>query len=101
MQTKQQSLPNLVISQQAVNSDNIFLYHKTTERTVYDEARKGHNDVILYNENSYITESTIANIVIEDKYGVLSTPKVACGLLAGTFRQYLLNKRVITSELIR
>ena len=97
---KQQATPKLIISQQAVNSNDIFLYHKTTERDVYDKARKGYNDVILYNENSYITESTIANIVIEDEDGVLVTPRVSCGLLAGTFRQYLLNKKIITPELI-
>ncbi|KAF9352449.1 hypothetical protein BGX34_012158, partial [Mortierella sp. NVP85] len=55
--------------------NNPFLLHKTTEREVYNEARKRNGapqsnseepfDVILYNEDNEIMEATIANIAIE------------------------------------
>jgi para-aminobenzoate synthetase/4-amino-4-deoxychorismate lyase len=81
-----------------VHSGNVFLYHKTTHRTVYDEHRKDlavDEDVLLFNEQGHITESTIANIVIE-RDGRKLTPPGSCGLLAGTFRAELLSQGVIS-----
>ena len=46
-------------------------------------------DVILWNANGEVTESTIANVVVEIN-GRKVTPPVECGLLAGTFRAELL-----------
>lgn len=71
-----------------------FLYHKTTRRRVYEEAREGRpgfDDVILYNGRGEVTESTIANVAVEIG-GVLCTPPVSCGLLPGTFRELLLER---------
>jgi len=76
----------------AVRRSDIFLYHKTTLRDVYVEARAARpdvDDVILWNEDGELTESTIANIVIE-RDGERLTPARDCGLLAGTYRQHLL-----------
>jgi para-aminobenzoate synthetase/4-amino-4-deoxychorismate lyase len=75
-----------------VNPENIFLYHKTTNRQVYEQARVGHedcDDVILWNDRGELTEATTANIVmrLDDQ---LVTPPVASGLLAGTYRAKLL-----------
>lgn len=92
----------------SVDSQNPFLYHKTTHRVLYDEALasvSGCDDVILWNERGEITESTIANVVV-DIGGELFTPPVECGLLAGTFREKLLREgmvkeRVITQEEFR
>jgi hypothetical protein len=60
------------------------------------------DDVCLWNENGEVTESTIANIVVELSGGVRVTPPVDCGLLAGTFRAELLergeNRRVVRVE---
>src|SRR4051794_22976708 len=40
-----------------------FLYHKTTNRGTYEAAaRHGFDDVILWNTDRQVTESTIANI---------------------------------------
>lgn len=88
-----------------VDSTNPFLYHKTTNRVVYDEAlaaAPGYADVILWNEREEVTESTTANLVVEIDGG-LYTPPVRCGLLPGTYRAYLLDQgeikeRVITKE---
>ena len=50
------------------------------------------DDVVLYNEHGQVTETTIANVVVE-KNGRLVTPPVACGLLPGVFRGHLLHDR--------
>ena len=75
-----------------IDSGNVFLFHKTTRRDVYDAARKGNqelDDVLLHNERGQLTEFTIGNLVVELD-GQLLTPPVSCGVLAGTFRAHLL-----------
>jgi para-aminobenzoate synthetase / 4-amino-4-deoxychorismate lyase len=89
-----QSPARISLSQTQMNSNDRFLYHKTTNRNLYDEelsnARaKGYFDVIFRNERDEITEGTISNIFIE-KNGKLYTPPLNSGLLPGTFRQYIL-----------
>ncbi len=81
----------------AVDSSDVFLFHKTTNRSVYDsalEGRPGFDDVLLYNERGEITETTIANVAVEID-GSLWTPPVSCGLLAGTYRAWLLDQQRI------
>jgi len=87
----------LTIAHLPVNSDNIYLYHKTTRRQFFEEelrSSSGGMDVILWNENGYLTETTSANLVLL-KNGRYLTPDVSCGLLAGTFRNHLLEKKII------
>jgi para-aminobenzoate synthetase/4-amino-4-deoxychorismate lyase len=86
-----------------VDSRDPFLANKTTHRDVYDAARRAHpdaDDVILSNERGEITETTIANVVVEID-GVRYTPPLSSGLLCGTFRAELLasgdiEERVLT-----
>tara|TARA_Y100001933_G_scaffold234013_1_gene253983 strand:+ start:114 stop:1865 length:1752 start_codon:yes stop_codon:yes gene_type:complete len=71
-----------------------FVRHKTTRRTVYEEARAAHpeaDDVLLVNGAGEITESTIANLVV-DLDGRLITPPLAAGLLPGVYRAELLEQ---------
>ncbi|MBN1779658.1 aminodeoxychorismate synthase component I [bacterium] len=86
-----------------VDTDNVFLYHKTTIRTPYDQAltEKGDaEDVILWNERDEITEASSSNIVV--RFGEkLVTPPVSCGLLAGTRRAELLEQNRIHESLIK
>ncbi len=85
-----------------IDSQEIFLFHKTTHRAVYDAAKADFpeaDDVILWNEHGEVTEGTIANLVIR-KDGKLATPPVGCGLLAGTFREHLLKTGEIEEEKI-
>jgi para-aminobenzoate synthetase/4-amino-4-deoxychorismate lyase len=82
---------DLPIAESPIDSSNPLLYHKTTERRVYEDAlasRAGYPDVLMYNERGEITESTIANVVVEID-GLLYTPPVHCGLLPGTCRESL------------
>jgi para-aminobenzoate synthetase/4-amino-4-deoxychorismate lyase len=79
-----------------ISSSNIFLYHKTTNRILYDEeykrwSEKGYFDVIFMNERNQVTEGAISNIIIK-KGAFYYTPPIECGLLNGIYRRYLLEK---------
>ena len=81
------------ISKHPVDSRDRFLYHKTTHRHAYEQAMDsllpGAQDAVLVNEHGQITETTVANLVVEIQ-GRLLTPAWECGLLPGTFRNHLL-----------
>jgi para-aminobenzoate synthetase/4-amino-4-deoxychorismate lyase len=86
-----------------VDSANLFLYHKTTNRSVYEQALgscPGYADVILWNEKGEVTESCIANVVVEID-GELYTPPIQCGLLPGTYQAYLLEQGKVKERVIR
>jgi branched-subunit amino acid aminotransferase/4-amino-4-deoxychorismate lyase len=92
----------LRIASAPVDSRDVFLYHKTTRRQVYDSAyaaRGDADDVVLWNERGEVTETTIANLVVE-KGGQLITPPVSCGLLAGVFRAHLLETGQVREEVV-
>jgi para-aminobenzoate synthetase / 4-amino-4-deoxychorismate lyase len=91
------------LSKEPVDSKDVFLYHKTTNRAVYERAREsnsGFDDVILWNERGEVTETSIANLVVELD-GVLFTPPVSCGLLPGTYRSWLLSQGRVTERVIK
>ena len=92
----------LVMARRPIDKDQPWLYHKTTRREVYAAAAadKGDcDDVILYNRQGQITETTTANLVV-DLDGKLVTPPVECGLLPGVFRSYLLKTGQIREAVI-
>ena len=83
-----------------IDPNDVFLYHKTTNRTTYEQARRAKfDDVILWNPRGQVTESTLANVVAEID-GRKVTPPVSCGLLAGTFREQLLDEGVVQEGII-
>lgn len=99
---KQLKVKKLALAKQPVNSQDVFLFHKTTHREVYEKAKAdfpAHDDVILWNDKGEVTETCIANIVIR-KGQDLITPPVECGLLAGTFRTRLLKDGEINEDRI-
>jgi len=80
-----------------------YLHHKTTRRQVYQQLlaeHPGYDDVLLYNTNNEITESCIANVVVELN-GLRITPPLSCGLLPGTCRRDLLEKGEIQEGAIK
>ena len=92
----------LKLAKYPVDSRNIFLFHKTTNREVYDKAKKevyDCDDVLLFNESGQITETSIANIFLE-KQGSLYTPPVECGLLPGTLRASMLKKKEVNEKIL-
>jgi para-aminobenzoate synthetase/4-amino-4-deoxychorismate lyase len=85
-----------------VDTTDVFLFHKTTRRHIYDRARRsrpGAEAVILWNDRNEITEATDFNVVVEMN-GSRVTPPVECGLLPGTFRAQLLDSAEITERRI-
>jgi para-aminobenzoate synthetase/4-amino-4-deoxychorismate lyase len=87
------------LAENPVDSKNIFLFHKTTQREMYPPVSAGFDDLLLWNENGELTEFTIGNLVAEID-GELFTPPISCGLLAGTFRSHLLGTGKISERVI-
>ena len=86
-----------MLAKKPIDKSNVFLYHKTTRRDVYDDAldsAPSGADVLLWNADGYITETSIANVAVNIK-GVLCTPPVECGLLNGTYRDWLVRNGMI------
>ncbi len=92
----------ICLSQQPVSSDDIFLFHKTTRRAVYDAAHAkaqaaGFDDLLFFNERNELTEGAISNVFIV-KDGRWVTPPLSAGLLPGILRQTLLASTEYTVE---
>ena len=90
----------LMLAPRQIDSTNPMLYHKTTNRSIYDEALvsvpKG-CEALLHNQHGMVTESNIANVVYRLD-GALYTPPVFDGLLPGTLRGDLLERSVIAER---
>ena len=79
-----------------------FVFNKTTRRAQYDlacRARPDVEDVLLWNARGEITESTIANLIVEID-GHRWTPPVTSGLLAGVFRGELLRTGTVRERIL-
>src|SRR5690625_1895892 len=90
------------LAKKPIDRENIFLYHKTTHRSIYEKHQDKTEklfDILLWNKHKEITEFTIGNIVVklDDE---LITPPVECGLLPGTFREKLLREKIIKEQKI-
>jgi para-aminobenzoate synthetase / 4-amino-4-deoxychorismate lyase len=86
--------------------DDPFVLHKTTRRDVYQRALDAArattpdaDDVLLVNERGEVTESTIANLLVEID-GQWLTPPVSCGLLAGIYREWLIGRGEVAERVI-
>lgn len=85
-----------------VARDSIWLYHKTTQRQVYERAAAAHPhafDVLLWNEQGELTEFTRGNLVLEID-GCKLTPPIDCGLLAGCLRSDMLDNGEIKEAVL-
>jgi para-aminobenzoate synthetase/4-amino-4-deoxychorismate lyase len=93
----------LALARSPVDSSDRFLFHKTTVRDFYDselQVQPDCDDLLFYNERGEITESTIANVVVELD-NKLVTPPIEAGLLAGTFRNALISNGEIEEQTIK
>ena len=82
------------VSDKRTDKSDVFYRHKTTNRPVYETElakyrAQGFFDVIFLNRDGEVTEGAVTNIVIK-KDREYFTPPLSCGLLAGTYREYLL-----------
>lgn len=86
-----------VISDTRLNSNDLFLYHKTTRRALYDREwahfseTLGSDEVIYLNERNELAEGSRTSIFIE-RGGKLLTPPLSAGVLPGVLRQNLLDE---------
>lgn len=81
-----------------IDPTDMFLFHKTTHRVQQERERSPeYDEIVLWNPDRYVTEAMTANIVVEVRRRAV-TPPVGCGLLAGTFRAQLLEKKEISEE---
>jgi len=101
----------LIWADERVDTSNRFLYHKTTQRDVYERAAaqaaaEEADEAILVNEHGEVTEGARSNLFVQigDRYW---TPPVSSGLLAGVYREHLLDthpgagERVLTPDDLR
>jgi para-aminobenzoate synthetase/4-amino-4-deoxychorismate lyase len=92
----------LSLAREPVSSSDMSLFRKTTDRRTYDNATARDNeahDAILWNERGEITETKIANVVLELD-GVLYTPPVTSGLLEGCYRKHLVTQGKIVERVL-
>ncbi|OBZ95334.1 hypothetical protein ADU59_12180 [Pararhizobium polonicum] len=88
----------VAIATTRLHSTNTLLRHKTTRRAVYEMARTEYpateaDEVLLLNEKGEPCEGTITSIFLDDGSGILKTPPIAYGLLAGVLRTELICAR--------
>ena len=57
--------------------------------------------MLLLNERDEVCEGTITTVFLDDGSGVLKTPPLACGLLAGVLREELLETGRATEQRLR
>ena len=85
-----------------IDDGDPFLFNKTTRRSQYEKARRARpdvEDVLLWNARGEVTESTVANVVVEID-GERWTPPVESGLLAGVFRGELLRSGTVRERVL-
>jgi para-aminobenzoate synthetase/4-amino-4-deoxychorismate lyase len=103
----QEPLPEVVFSEYPTDRADIHLFHKTTERSLYQGERdralaEGLYEVLFANREGEATEGSITTLFVRQGE-LLLTPPLDCGLLPGTFRAFLLEQgraveRVVSRE---
>jgi 4-amino-4-deoxychorismate lyase len=86
------------IAHSRLDSNDKLLRLKTTNRAVYDTARAEYassdaDEVVMLNERGEVCEGTITSVFLDDGSGILRTPPISCGLLAGVLRTELICQR--------
>lgn len=96
IQKPEKGIKYAAVSKYKTDPENVFLYHKTTNRGFYDAElkkyfKKGCFDVIFLNKKNEVTEGARTNIFIlkNKKY---YTPPVESGILKGVYREYAIRK---------
>lgn len=90
----------LAVASTPVDSTDVSLFHKTTDRHLYEEALSAHpeaDDVVLINEHGEITEATSSNVILR-RGDSWVTPALGCGLLPGIHRAVLLQSGDVTEK---
>lgn len=85
-----------------IDEENIFLYHKTTNRKIYNKeynkyTKLGYFDVLFINTKKELTETSRCNVFLKID-GKFFSPPTKSGLLAGVFRSFILKKNSIFNK---
>lgn len=96
----------LKIAKTRLSSTDPLLRHKTSRRAAYAAARAETpaaeaEEVLLLNERGELCEGTITSLFLDDGSGLLKTPPLACGLLAGVLREELLETGKAVENILR
>jgi 4-amino-4-deoxychorismate lyase len=96
----------LKIAGTRLSSTDPLLRHKTSRRTLYTAARAEvpateADEVLLLNERGEVCEGTITSLFLDDGSGILKTPPLASGLLAGVLREELLETGRAVEQALR
>jgi para-aminobenzoate synthetase / 4-amino-4-deoxychorismate lyase len=92
----------LAVDDDPVDPADPGLYLKTADRRRYDRRRARRpdaDDVLLVNQRGEVTESTIANLVVQID-GRCWTPPLASGLLPGVMRAELLDRGSVAERVL-
>ena len=86
----------VLVSNRKTESNNIFLYHKTSYRPQYQAAyaaarQDGFHEVLFTNQHGDLTEGSISNLFLKIK-GEWLTPGLQSGLLPGIWRAKMRQK---------
>ena len=81
-----------------LDAGDMWLRHKTSNRSLYDEDRATFcsgdmpqfDELIYRNQRDELCEGTITSFFVDDGSGILKTPPLECGLLPGILREKLL-----------
>lgn len=88
----------LGLADSKLDSGDMWLRHKTSNRNLYAEDRETFcggdmpqfDEMIYLNQRDELCEGTITSLFIDDGNGILKTPPLECGLLPGILRESLL-----------
>ena len=94
----------VLVSGENVDSRDVFLYHKTTNRDFYNRHfhnayENGFDEVIFFNERNELTEGAISNIFLRHE-SQWSTPSLTCGLLPGIWREKMMHELNAVEKLL-
>lgn len=86
----------VLLASTRTRSTDVFLHHKTTHRSFYEEQfatarRVGADEVLFQNELGDVTEGAISNVLLEID-GRTVTPALYCGVLSGVKRAQILEQ---------
>lgn len=96
----------LRIARTRLASTDSLLRHKTSRRALYQHARSEFlvqqaDEVILLNERGEVCEGSITTLFLDRGDGMLLTPPLECGLLAGVLRGELLDRGKAREAILR
>ena len=92
----------LTIAEERVDRSDPLFFHKTTRRGLYERALRrardeGFDEAILLNQDGQVTEGAYSNVFVR-RGDALWTPPAEAGLLAGVYRDHVLETRPEATE---